>query len=100
MLVAEEGAPGPTMERMLKQMGHGMPMPRRTLELNPDHPITVRLRTLAQEAPEGEALKDLSLLLLEQARLAEGHAPEDPVGFAARLARVLAASGGPSVVAE
>ena len=100
VLVAEEGAPGPTMERMLKQMGHGMPMPRRTLELNPDHPITVRLRTLAQEAPEGEALKDLSLLLLEQARLAEGHAPEDPVGFAARLARVLAASGGPSVVAE
>lgn len=93
VLVADEGALGPNMERVMKQMHRGMPVAPRTLELNPEHAVTERLRALHGADPKGEAFQDLAWLLLEQARLAEGQAPEDPVAFAERLARWLGRAG-------
>ena len=89
VLVAEEGAMGPAMERMLKEMQADYAGAKRILELNPDHPVVLRLHALHAEDPKAEAFLDLTHLLHGQARLAEGGAPAEPLAFAERLARWL-----------
>lgn len=91
LLVTAEGAPGPAMERMLRE-SQGMkdlPPIRRTLELNPGHPLFRRLVEAYGADPQGARFDDLAHVLLGQAYLREGIAPADPVDFARRLERLL-----------
>ena len=48
VLVADEGAMGAHLERLLHRMGRGEDVPdtKRTLELNPRHPAVAALRAL------------------------------------------------------
>ena len=90
-LVAEEGDMDLHLERMLRR--HGQiegAAPRRVLELNPRHRL---VQGLARSMAAGEdRAAQLAPLLLDQARIAEGEAPEDPAAFARRLADALADS--------
>lgn len=70
---------------MMEAAGQSLPTSAPTLEVNLDHPL---LERMAVEDTESR-LGDLSLLLFEQARLAEGGLPEDPAGFVKRLNRLL-----------
>jgi molecular chaperone HtpG len=81
VLVAEEGAPGPYMERLMKQSGHDLPTRKRILELNPEHPVLERLKSLHDEDASSERVKEFADLLHGQALLAEGSPLPDPQRF-------------------
>jgi molecular chaperone HtpG len=84
-LVAGEYALSRRLEEMLKRAGEQAPASRPILELNPEHPLVVKLKSTADD----EALADLGELLFGQAVLAEGGQLEDPAGFVRRLNRLL-----------
>ena len=59
------------------------------LEINPGHKLVQRLDSA--RAGEKQAFEDLAFILLDQARILEGGAPDEPGKFAERLNRLLAA---------
>lgn len=85
VLVAEEGAMGAHMERLLQRMGRGEEIPesKRILELNPDHPAVQALQKLAETSDA--RLEDYGRLLYDQAVIAEGSRVQDPAAFARRI---------------
>ena len=87
-LVAGEHGLSAHLERRLREAGHAVPEQKRILEINPEHPVIARLRTLA----EGDDAKfqRWTALLHDQALLAEGVLPPDPAGFARRIAELMA----------
>jgi molecular chaperone HtpG len=63
------------------------------LEINPDHPIVLRLK---DESDSGR-FSDWSHILFDQATLSEGGQLEDPASFVKRLnGLMLALAGGPA----
>ncbi len=81
VLVDEEGTPGPHMERMMKQAGHDLPARKRVLELNPEHPVLERLKSLHDEDASSARVKEFADLLFGQALLAEGSPLPHPQRF-------------------
>lgn len=90
MLVTEGGDLTPQMEQILRASGQEVPQVKRVLELNPEHAIVQRLKTLHDLDPGGETFSELLELLHGQALLAEGSAPTDPGRFAKLVARLMA----------
>ena len=90
-LVADEGDMDLHLERMLRRHGQiDGAASRRVLELNPRHRL---VQGLARSIAAGEdRAAALAPLLLDQARIAEGEAPDDPATFARLLADALADS--------
>ncbi len=87
-LVADAGQMSLHLEKLLKahnQIDQDSP---RVLEINPRHPL---IKGMAGKvtASGREAIEDMALLLLDQARIVEGEPPADPVEFARRLAAVM-----------
>ena len=94
-LVADDGAMGANMERLLQKMGRadamGMGGPaQRILELNPDHPAVQALLQIHQADPADPRLGAYAHLLHDQAVLAEGSRVEDPSAFAKRINDLIA----------
>ena len=86
VLVAGEFGMSLRMGRILKQAGQSNPFATLPiLELNPNHPITLRLRDTADEA----AFADLAHVLYDQAMLAEGGELDDPAIFVRRVNRLI-----------
>jgi len=86
VLVAGEFGMSLRMGRILKQAGQSNPFATLPiLELNPKHPIALRLRDSADEA----AFADLAHVLYDQAMLAEGGELEDPAIFVRRVNRLI-----------
>lgn len=83
-LVSEEHGISAHMERILKSAGQAFPTSKPILELNPKHPIILKLKTENDQYRFGE----WSNILFEQAMLAEGGQLEDPAGFVGRLNRL------------
>ena len=92
VLVADEGAVGAHLERLLQRMGRGEELPptRRTLELNPDHPAVQALRRIRDENADDPRVEAYGRLLYEQAVVAEGSRIKDPAGFARRVNELIA----------
>ena len=65
----------------MKQAGHDVPESKPTLEINPGHPILVKMDNESDEDRFG----DWSMLLLDQAVLAEGGQLDDAAGFVSRM---------------
>ena len=89
-LVADDGDMDMHMERILKM--HKMEEAQnssRILEINPDNALIKALAKSAVKEGSVEALKDASLLLLDQAKILEGELPEDVTAFTARLAKIM-----------
>ena len=82
-LVSDEGEISGHLERLLRQAGQKAPDRRPILEINPKHPLVVRLK--AEEA----RFDDWSRLLFDQALLAEGGQLDDAPGFVRRLNEML-----------
>lgn len=80
-LVADATDVGGNMERILKEAGQQIPESRKILEINPEHPLVLRLREESNE----ERFKDWSHILFDQGLLAEGGQLEDPANFVQRL---------------
>ena len=84
-LVTENHDISTHLERLLKAAGQDVPNTQPILEINPQHPLTQRLREQEGNANFGE----LSSLLFDQALLAEGGQLDDPAGFVKRLNKLL-----------
>ncbi len=82
-LVADESDIGGNLARILKAAGQKVPESAPILEINPSHPIVLRLKH------EEKRFDDWAALLFEQALLAEGGELEDPAGFVRRLNSLL-----------
>ncbi len=81
-IVVDENDPTVQMQTILKAMGNAsMPEIKPILEINPGHPIIVKLNS---ETDEG-IIEDVSNLLYEQAMLIEGMKLENPVTFVRRM---------------
>jgi molecular chaperone HtpG len=83
--VADSFALGAHMERLLANAGQDVPVSKPILEVNPAHPLIVRL---AAEKDESR-VNSLSHVLLDQARLSEGQQLEDPAAFVCRINELL-----------
>jgi molecular chaperone HtpG len=87
VLVADEGAVGAHLERLLQRMGRGEDLPdtKRTLELNPQHAAVQALRNLLEQSGDDPRVEAYGRLLYDQAVVAEGSRIKDPSGFARRV---------------
>ncbi|MEM7084332.1 MAG: molecular chaperone HtpG [Pseudomonadota bacterium] len=84
-VVTQEGAPSGLLQRMLEEAGQAMPSVKPVLEINPTHPLIVRMGV---EEDKGR-FKDYASLLYEQAILAEGGQLPDPAAFVKRMNQVI-----------
>jgi molecular chaperone HtpG len=83
-VVVSKDAMSAHLQRLLKASGQDLPAQAPILELNPHHALVQRL------APMGdEALREWSLLLLDQAVLAEGGQLAEPAAFVHRVNALL-----------
>ena len=82
-----------SMEQILSEMDNPMYKASRILELNPDHELFGVLKELHAAEPASDNFKDYCELLYGQALLMEGLTPEDPIGFAAKVARLMTKPG-------
>jgi molecular chaperone HtpG len=86
VLVAGEFGVSLRMGRILKQAGHNNPFATLPiLELNPKHPLALRLKDTMDET----AFADLAHVLYDQAMLAEGGELDDPAIFVRRVNRLI-----------
>jgi molecular chaperone HtpG len=65
----------------MKSAGQNIPASKPVFELNPDHPLVVRLNAETDDTRFG----DLAHILYDQAVLGEGAQLEDPAEFVRRL---------------
>lgn len=85
-MVVDENDPTMKMAQMMKAMGQGdLPDVQPILEINPDHPIVERMKSMDDD----EQFSDAAYLLLDQALLVEGEQLKDPATFVERLNRVM-----------
>ena len=86
-IVADENDPTAQMQEIMKSMGQasGMPEIKPILEINPNHEIVKKLKSMTKQ----KAFDDIALLLYEQALIQEGIKLEDPAGFVNRLNKAI-----------
>lgn len=86
-VVASDNAMDRQLEKLLAGAGRLDASSKPILEINPNHPLVVRISADADVDP---LLKeDAAHLLLDEARIADGELPEDLRAFSARLDRVM-----------
>ena len=89
-LVAGEGDMDLHLERMLKMQGQmEVPTAARVLEINPAHPLIIKMSEVVNKPAKKTALTDMALLLFDQARIIEGEPVSDPAAFSQRLNSIL-----------
>jgi molecular chaperone HtpG len=86
-LVLGEHDLGAQMRRILEAAGQKAPSTKPALEINPTHPLLQRIDSTTDSA----TFDDLTMLVFEQATLAEGSQLPDPAAFVQRLNRLLLA---------
>ena len=78
------------LERMLKQHNQMTETTPRILEINVMHPLIAKMASLAKGVKgSNDEMRDLALLLLDQARLVEGEPLPNPSEFARRLSAIM-----------
>ncbi|MGE0355409.1 MAG: molecular chaperone HtpG [Burkholderiales bacterium] len=87
-LVADEHDPSGNLARMLRAAGQEVPPSRPILEVNPRHPVVLRLKG------EDKRFDDWAAVLFDQALLAEGGSLDDPAGFVKRINALMLEMGG------
>jgi molecular chaperone HtpG len=88
-LVNEEGELTPQMAAILREAGQDVPETQPILEINPTHPLLVKLRELCGTDPHDRRIAEFGELLYGQALLAEGGRLDDPTAFSRKLADLM-----------
>lgn len=89
-LVGDEFSMSPALERMYRASGQPVPVTKRILELNPEHPLVTGLRDALAQRSDDVSLPETAQLLYGTALLAEGGELNDPASFTKLLADRLA----------
>jgi molecular chaperone HtpG len=76
----------PALARLYRSSGQDVPVGKRILELNPNHPLVTGLRQAHQDRTDDPSVAETAELLYGTALLAEGGALDDPARFAEMLA--------------
>ena len=76
----------PALARLYRASGQEIPVGKRILELNPNHPLVTGLRQAHQDRSDDPSIAETAELLYGTALLAEGGALDDPARFAELLA--------------
>ncbi|MCK6395557.1 molecular chaperone HtpG [Zoogloea sp.] len=87
-LVADEHDMGMNLARLMKAAGQNMPISKPILEINPSHPVVLRLKY------EDAQFDDWAAVLFDQALLAEGGTLDDPASFVKRINQLMLAMNG------
>ena len=80
-LVADENELGGNMERIMKSLGQDVPDTKPILEINPTHPLVMKLKTKVDE--------DVVKVLFDQAVLSEGGQIKEPAEFVKRMNKLM-----------
>jgi len=88
-LVDGEHAMNASMERLMRAMNQDVPKQLRTLEVNPDHALLKRMKTMLEADKENPKLADYVDLLYGQALLSEGSALKDAQHFTRLVAELM-----------
>jgi molecular chaperone HtpG len=80
------------MEKILKSSGQEQPEVKRVLELNMDHPVMTKFKTLYEADRNNSSLKDYSQLLYDIATIGEGGKLENPSHFSKTVGELMVAS--------
>lgn len=89
-LITDAFGISPALARIYQASGQSIPIGKRILELNPDHPLITGLRKAHEERADDPTVAETAELLYGTALLAEGGSLEDPARFAELLANQLA----------
>jgi len=101
VLVTSQYGYSANMERIMKSQAFADParakylMSKKTMEINPRHPIIIELNNRVAELSDGELdqeTKDMVEVLFDSALLTSGFTMEDPADFSARMLRVMQGS--------
>ncbi len=82
-LVADEHDMSSSLARLLKASGQKAPVAQPILEINPKHPVVLRLKV------EEKRFDDWASVLFDQAMLAEGGQLDDPASFVKRVNQLM-----------
>jgi molecular chaperone HtpG len=82
------------MEKILKASGQDVPQAKRVLELNMDHPLLAKIKSLYEKDKDAPALKDYTDLLLDLAVISEGGKLDNPSRFGKLIGDLMAGAIG------
>ncbi len=61
----------------------------RILEINPYHPLIIRLSEMIDDKTKGDKVAEITKILLDQAKVAEGEAISDPAFYAEKISQYI-----------
>jgi molecular chaperone HtpG len=85
-LVVDEYGMDPSLKRLLQSAGQTVPEDKPILEVNPQHPVVIRIKNETDE----QRFSDWANVLLDQAFLSTGEQLTNPVSFVNHLNNLLA----------
>jgi molecular chaperone HtpG len=83
------------MERIMKAQTfsdnaqHQYMLPKKTMEINPRHPLIKELKKRSSEEPDDKSVVEIANLLYDSALLVSGFHMDNPTDFASRINRVM-----------
>jgi molecular chaperone HtpG len=91
-LVVPRGGLPAHIERLLRAHQQDLPEQKRILELNPKHPLVLRMKEELEKQADSPRLTEWLELLYDQALLIEGSPLPDPARFSKRLVALMQSS--------
>lgn len=77
------------MEKIIQASGQEVPTAKRVLEVNIDHPVLIKMKTLHEQDGENALLDEYAALLYDLAIITEGGRIDDPGRFSSQMSRLL-----------